>query len=561
MTNIVDILHPDYKFEDYCKWRVAYEGGTKFINRYLYKLSERETDADFLIRKQSACCPGHAASAITDIKNAIYQRTVDVVRQGGPKSYQKALEDNIVDLEGNGMNSFIGMTVLEEMLLMSKVGVLTDMPSDLGQTELERGEKRPYLSYYVAESIKSWSYKSCNNERYLTSICLEETREDVDAEYGLVKGYAKTYRHMQLTPKGVLVTFYGEKGEAVRTTILNLPRIPFTIFEIPFSLMTNVADYQIALMNLESSDFAFLKKSNFPIYYEFYDPKLEQEYKKPIGPPVVSDGTSSVQTANKKKEVSVGLSKGRRFPEGTNAPGFAQPSAETLRVSMEKQDQMKEDIRKLINLNVSQLRSSAESKKEDTRTLESGLSFLGLVLQKGEIDIARHWCNFENSKDKPTIKYPKNYSIKTDEDREKSIESLEERLNKIPSDKYRRKIAKKIIYESVGSEITGDELQEMYAEIDKAPGLTCNTDELQTDVELGLVTKATASLIKGYKPDEVEKAKKERAEDIKLTLEAQGGPQGDGAARGAPAFGGKTGSSEKEGKRKRGEGKKIDKGE
>ena len=70
---------------------------------------------------------------------------------------------------------------------------------------------------------------------------------------------------------------------------------------------------------------------------------------------------------------------GRRYGKGLERPGFIHPSSEPLEVSMAKQKELKEDIRTLIGLNLASLqsrRASAESKQEDVRTKEEGLSFI-----------------------------------------------------------------------------------------------------------------------------------------------------------------------------------------
>ncbi len=54
---------------------------------------------------------------------------------------------------------------------------------------------------------------------------------------------------------------------------------------------------------------------------------------------------------------------------------------------MSKQQQLKQDIRDLVNLNLSNIKpklQSAESKQIDEHGLEAGLSALGLVLEHAE---------------------------------------------------------------------------------------------------------------------------------------------------------------------------------
>lgn len=562
---IISIRHPFYDadYEEWCKWRMAYEGGKNFIYQYLRKLSRREGDADFADRKTMSYCPAFAAAAIDRIKDAIYQRMVDVKRVGGPQSYLKACEGQLggVDFSMSTMNTFTGTQVLPELLSMKRVGVLIDNAASLGSTIADKEDKHPYLGLYKTEAILSWSYMLDNNIKRLSSLLLQENVESIDPESGLPFGTETRYRLMKRDAGGVSVTFYDEKSNVIDKTRLENPNIPFVIYEIPKSLMQNTADYQIALLNLESADVSYALKSNFPFYYEFYQPKTEAVMAKPLA--AVGEGGTASEKVSKDPEAAVGSTQGRRFPEGLGPPGFINPSPETLQVSMEKEQQIKEDIERLVNLNLTQIgkgRQSAESKQEDQRSLDASLSHLGLILAKGEAEIAYHWAFFEGSDEVTKISYPTDYSLKSDEQRQLEANELKEHMHDLPSDTYKRAIAKKIAKLTVRNDVTDKDFEKILREIDNADTLTSDPDQILADHEAGLVSDETASKARGYKEGECEQAKKDRAERIKLTLEAQGGPQGaDGAARGAPEFGGATGATEKIDKPKRGEGKAIDK--
>jgi len=69
-------MHPEYKdlYLDWEKFRYVWEGGTDFRNAYLESYSAREGDVDFEQRKKISPIPGFASAAVTDIKNAIFQR-------------------------------------------------------------------------------------------------------------------------------------------------------------------------------------------------------------------------------------------------------------------------------------------------------------------------------------------------------------------------------------------------------------------------------------------------------------------------------------------------------
>jgi hypothetical protein len=556
---LIDTRHPVYTESnaEWIKWRLAYEGGPSFVKSYLKPLSKRENSADLQTRMDTTYCPGCAAAAIDEIKDSILSRMIDVQRIGGPLTYRERMvgSDGGVDLLGSTLTTFIGTQILPELLVMRRVGVLVDAPSELGLTLADKQGKGPYVGKYCTESILSWSYTNTGTARKLTNVLLKENIETCN-EYGLPCGIDERYRHMQLTNTGVLVTFYNKESIATSTMLLELDRIPFTIFEIPVSLMQRVADHEIALLNMESADISYALKSNFPFYYEFYDPKSEAVHFKPTGVP----GASGTDATSKGKEVGVGSGEGRRFPKDTEAPGFINPDPDTLRVSMEKEEQIKEDIRKLVHLNLIQIgRQAADSKREDRYALESSLSFIGLVLERGENDIGLHWASFE-SQDQPKIKYPQNYSLKTETERRSEAKELNTLMHALPSGTYKRSVAKKIARIMLNLDVTDTDLNKIYTEIDEAPTLTSDPDQIIADHAAGLVDDETASLARGYKPGVVEQARIDRAERIRLTLEAQGGPQNASAARGASDFGGQTGADEKIGKPKRGESTKVNTG-
>ena len=130
--NLVDSRHPGYLsgMTDWAKWRLTYEGGDEFRERYLEKFSTREDQTEFNTRKAITPVPRFAGSAVDDIRNSIYQRLRDVVRKGGSRVYQEAVNGNNlgVDHRGSTMNAFLGVKVLTELLVMGRVGVFVDAP-------------------------------------------------------------------------------------------------------------------------------------------------------------------------------------------------------------------------------------------------------------------------------------------------------------------------------------------------------------------------------------------------------------------------------------------------
>lgn len=558
------IEHPEYtaNINDWEKWRYAYEGGRAFIDEYLETFSSRESSTDFTLRKDMTYCPAFAKAAINDIKNAIFQRLFDVTRIGGSNSYQKSISgvDFGVDLRGNSMNSYVGTKILPDLLVMGRVGIFIDMPVSVGVTQRDRGNKRPYIYTYRVEDIKAWSFDLPENPNEFTKLVLADHIYSVDPNYGLPVNVKVRYRLVTKIPEGVLVKFYDDiqqtDSEGNPSTIeyfLNLKRIPFVLFQIPESLMKDVADYQIALLNLESSDINYAQKANFPFYTEQFENRFEPMYQKAPGNQT-SDGEKTTTEVARDRVTEVGISQGRRYAKGLDRPDFIHPSSEPLKISMEKGQQLKDDIRRLVNLAVinNAKMASAESKAADNQSLESGLSFIGLVLEKGEREIAAHWSAYENTAT-ATITYPRNYSIKSEKERQDEADSKAKILEKIPSNTFKREMAKQIVNIVLGGKIADSTMEKIQKEIDLAPSMTSDPKAVVLDLENGLVSPETASKIRGYPEGEVEKAKEARAERIALTLEAQGGIGGQARGNVDGQIEQPSSSDEKQGKLKRGE--------
>lgn len=522
-AKITTLKHPTYgtQVDLWIKYRAAFEGGMTFVLEYLKKYSTRESPADFELRQEISYCPAHAKAAIMDVKNNIYQRLNDVQRVGGPPSYQEAIKGTRrgVDLQGRSMGDFIGTQVLQELIVLGKVGVYVDKPKMEGETLKDSQVDRPYLYYYTAEQILSWAVDADQN---LTSLLLQDTRRITDEEFGLVMGTEIVYRHLRLTDEGVQVTFYNTKDEKLEGgTLLALTRIPFVLFEISTSLMTDIADYQVALLNLASSDMVNAK-GNFPFYVEQYAPTFDLGMLKQADPD--SDGTEDEANKSKDKAIDIGAAQGRRYPTGMDQPAFIHPSSEPLIASMQKQDRMIKEIREIINLSITNLepsRESAESKDKDNEGLEAGLATIGMELNYGEREIAAIWAEYEGSGKPAVITYPDDYKLLTDAERRAEAKDAEEMMGKIPSHTYKQVMAKKIVKLTLGNKATPDTLEKINTEIDSAEVIISDPATIRSDHEAGLVSDELASKLRGYPEGEYKKAQADHAERATRILAAQ----------------------------------------
>lgn len=523
--NINEIVHPDYvnMSSDWQKYRLTYAGGQPFITEYLKMFSARETHRDFSDRQSMAYNPAHAKAALVDVKNAIYQRMIDIVRAGGSPSYMQAVkgEGKGVDLLGNSMSGFIGRLVLPDLLSMGKVGVYIDRPEmDLVETKDRTAGRRPYIYKYSTEDIRNWMV---NSENQLTDVLLRDSVEVVDEEYGFVTGYEYNYRSLSLTSNGVSVKIYNDAGERIKSVLLGLTEIPFVVFEISSSLLVDVANYQIALLNMSSSDLNYIIKSNFPFYTEQYDIMAEMSDLR-ASDSVSGSGSESEAEKAGDKNIKVGVTKGRRYPRGVDRPQFIAPPTDPLVASMSKQGQMREEIRQLVNLsvtNTSSKASSAESKQMDEHSLEAGLSNIGLELEYGERQIAEIWDSYLRYTGDLVVKYPNNYSIKTDADRRSEAKELREELPTIPSKTYQKELAKQITTIVMGNKVTDEKLAVIHSEIDESSVVVTSPDVIQSDHESGFVSTKLASTLRGYPEDEADKAKADHAERLARIAVAQ----------------------------------------
>lgn len=559
-TTIDRIRHPDYtlRYNDWQLYRRTYEGGTHYVKQYLKKFSSRETNLDFCRRRDITYCPAHAKAAIIDVRNAIYQRMVDIRRRGGPASYQSAIHgiDGGVDLRGNTMDGFIGRMILPELLVLGRVGVFVDKePLGPNATKAQADAIRPYLYYYRAEDVLSW-HMDRNNQ--LTTLLLRDYSMAVDESTGLPSGTEESFRLLKLTPEGVVVEIHkgvasGYLNGRPQTTmeitdarLLNLKRIPFVFFDIGQSLFKDIAGHQIALLNLTSSDINYALKSNFPFYTEQYNPNTQSPHIKygqntPIADSLNDGCATDLDCATddcdpKTHNLAVGTRDGRAYPKGTERPAFIHPSSEPLRASMEKQEQLKTEIRQLVNLaitNIAPMRASAESKEHDDRGLEAGLSYIGLELEHGEREISKIWTQYEGG-DAPVIKYPDSYTLRSNAERRQEAKELRDLMPTVPSKRFQKVLAKDIARITVGGQISADELKAIEKEIEDAEVVVSDPQTVRDDLEAGLVGAELASKIRGYPEGEVEKSNKDHAARLARIQAAQTNPddQGNMGARG-----------------------------
>jgi hypothetical protein len=573
---ITQITNPLYDPIELGKYRLTYTGGQSFIEIALKQYANERSDT-WKLRRDLAYNPAFAEEAVNEYVHAILQYQNDVERVGGSPRYLDICGggEQGVDGHGSSMNSFVGRYVISELLVMGRVGIYVDNFRFMGNT-LADVIGHPYMYVYKAENILNWSFYQ---DGRLRALLLRDFVEEIDPISQLPYELTEQYRHIYINAEGnCQVDFYDNKARLQQSIPLQLKTIPFVFLEIPSSLLKNVCDYQAALTNLASSTFYYAWGANFPLYTEQYNPMDQDRFfegrqnDNPPNPDLEEVPTSDVEyseatdTPNKKEDAAriyVGPLTGRRYAKGTERPGFINPSSEPLTASMNKEAQLKEEIRQLVALNVSSLSpkmASAESKALDREGLEGGLNSIGLTLENMENRVAKIWHTYLNgAKDITRITYPERYTLRTDESRRLETKELMAIQHAVPSKTFRQHVSKKIANVMFGISATQTNLTKMYSEIDAAKVPTADPDVLRSDHEAGFVSTTTASEGRGYLPGEAEKAKQDAAERLARIAEAQSSPDGTLKNPGARGVGdadsapGDAADAEKEGKAGRGE--------
>jgi len=533
-NSLVYARHPEFNSIEQTCWRLTYEGGSAFIRKYLQRHA-LEINEVWKERGTLTYNPAFAKEAIDEFVRAINQRMEDVRRIGGSEEYLQACEGllNGIDYKSDSMNAFMGTEVIGELLAMGKVGVYIDNHKINGAT-IADVKGHPYLYTYKCEDILNWAY---NEQQKLTAVLLQDHKQVMSEDHKLPIGLEITYRYIYLNDNKVTIEILDDTGTVITTEGLNIDTIPFVIIELRQSLLKDVADYQIALMNLASSDFYYAWASNFPIYTEQYNPMaLERfsELRENDNPP---DSEASLDpdelhpasdTQNRKPdttEIQVGIKTGRRYPLGTERPGFIHPSPEPMEAAMKKEAQLRQEIRELVQLAITNLeptRTSAESKGKDQESgVESGLSQIGRLLNSAEDRIAIIWHKYKGQTTVTVTKYPEKYSLKTDEDRRRDSEELQKLQNAVPSRSFQRQVGVEIVRAMFDGKRTQDELAIMINEVLTSKVPTADPEIMRSDSEAGFVGDATASEGRGYLPGEAKKASIDHAARLARIKEAQ----------------------------------------
>lgn len=522
---LVDLRHPEWSamHADWTKWRLTYQGGREFIDAFLTEYSRREDADDFGVRKALTYNENHAGSLIDIIRNALMVKMPEVTRIGDP-AFEELAESN-VDMNNSSMSTFVGLEVVPLLLAVGKRLVGVDAPQILNRAMRTRadddGQGQPYVWAVDAEDLLSWSH---DDDMEFTSTLTREHKDVRDPATGLIVGAREQFRLMvrvdegfavaipdglggtvEVPGPGVLVrTLDGDDDDIEPPQVLGIPKIPLVEFRLVESLLIDIADMQVAHMNLSSTDMSFLFRGNFPIYTEQYD--KGRATIKPLGSrsrvrgfdQEISDRDRVVEEDERPRVREPGNQRGVRYPTDTERPGFIAPTTENLKASMAKQDALAQGMRSLLNLSLVSLtvkaaEQSGKSKEADRVGEEAALAYIAGELETGERGVSDHMHQFLGVPDaERDTRYPVGHSLKTAEDRRAEADELGRQRGSVRSATYKRSIDKRIAEVLLKNQITPEELERIRAEIDEAAQFDDNADRaemLQKDAAAGFISK------------------------------------------------------------------------
>lgn len=553
-------VHIDYLglHNEMQRWRDAYEGGDNFVQRYLEKYSDKEADADFQLRRKRAYCPNLCAAAINEYLNRFVSGLSKVTRKGNA-TYLQQLQGKGGGVTGHGdkMDMFLAEEVLKELMPMGRVGIFVDNFREVGETLADQNS-RPYFVLYRREQIKNWRYDHLG----LSHLHLEYKTQTYDDD-GFPKGTAD--RELKLIRREGFVEYQELEGDSeVNSGRLELPRIPFVDLWISTPLMRDIVNHQIALLNIESSDVQYILEANFPFLVQQFEKtyqyqrmlsEQDEEFRE------YNNDNATHEAAHGKEDAKgehLGHNRGMVYGRNLNAPAFIHPSSEPLTASMKKQEQIEQQIRKILMLsliNMQGVSASQQSRSEANQTVESGLYVLGQVLERAEQELAEIWAMYMGV-EPATITYPTRYAILTEEEINQIVKRYRDTLTLVPSRTYQMEIAMEVV-NNLLPHLTYEQFSKIEKELSEFTTLVADPDIVRENVEQGLLSHQLGAKLNLYPPEDLAVAKEEHIQRLKEIQAAQTPVEVVRGVDDSASEGDNTAKDDKEGKPQRGDGKNI----
>jgi hypothetical protein len=502
----------------------------EFVLARLKHFSDRETAQAFETRKSITPNPPDLRIAFNKLTNSIRARMGEITRLSDLPEYLYAVR-NGVNESGSGMDAFISEYVLPELLTAGAVGVFCNR--DAVPDTLAGEAPKPYLTVIPFEDIINHTY----TDGVLTALTLRA--QEPTYNLGYQNGTTTIFEEFKLVGSTVTktVTALGTKGDSIPvTSVLNVDFIPFAMVAIKESPVCNAVDTHDALLQLSSSDFLFLNKSNYPIYTEQYDIKTElqqQQFEKSRqSRPTATEGGEAPKKSN--DDVLVGTTTGRRYPVGAERPGFIAPPIEHLEASSVKQQDLIKKINQIMGveaLEVDDVKKSADSKTQDKETLVGFVQTIFDALSNLENKLAGFWHSYYSAGDNFAVIYPQTFDLRSEKTRlEHSKDKIGIRDN-IASQTARRLITLEAIRDAL-PRISAADIKKIEAELSSAT-LHLSVTPLASMLDKQGIHPSHAIRSLGLPESDVQKVldyNKERQEMIQVaqTGEMNGGPGSKG---------------------------------
>ena len=526
---------------DWLEWRYCYEGGRIFRDEYLEEFVGsvgQEGKEAFERRRSLTPIPSYAKKAVNNVKNAIARRLSAVDRDGGSDLYQNLVNGigRGVDLKGASMKTFITKKILPELLVLGSTGVLVDAPvirPQAGRSVVTRADVprifQPYLCRFPIEAIPIAIPAPVESPSDWSHVLVEVRKH----EFNLLKGEqdcTSTYRYFWLEDEDparmgrVNTIFLDINGEAISEVIqLNLTQIPFVMYEIDNSLMTDVCSYQIALLNMMSADSSSAIDSNFTFL-------TKQESGADMGDHLDEEGDADA--------VRVGSDRGLKYGKGQERPGFISPPSEPLTASVELRREMKKEVHELVLGILEDMGGSVDDRLDGEGSIEAGLKIIGEELERGETRIVDHFSTYEerrpSQRQVATISYPESWSLKTDKQRLDEAKDFFGMAKVVVGEKNKKHLIKKGTKSLNHGLMSAEDLNELLTEIDQSPVGLADPTVIIPAHDSGILCKETSAAALGAKDPkkEAECSQAEAVERANMVSQAQA--DANQAGRGNP---------------------------
>ena len=189
----------------------------------------------------------------------------------------------------------------------------------------------------------------------------------------------------------------------------------------------------------------------------------------------------------------------------TNRPDFIHPSSEPLKASIQLQEKLEDDIRRLINLAVNKLDREGRLNPKPWTTkawkLDSHISASMLEsTETSDRGVLGQLCD-EQAPRTPGGDHqvlPDRYSLKTDADRIEETTKLSKLLYSVPGHEAKREIAKLMVLVLLGGKVSVEVIDSIRDEIDTCDYLTSDPNVIIQAVEAGLCSEQTGSFALGF---------------------------------------------------------------